>query len=131
LPLARTKSGTLTLTEDDQGLRVRAMLDPDDPDVQLIAPKMRRGDLTEMSFGFRVPAGGDKWSDDRSRRTIVRADIDHGDVSIVTYAANPATTAELVARARQRFGGSPRRPVSGLAAKRQRERLAILRVKGL
>jgi phage head maturation protease len=32
LPLARTKAGTLTLSEDDRGLHVEADLDPEDPD---------------------------------------------------------------------------------------------------
>ena len=69
-PLARTKSGTLRLVADDVGLRAEAELDPTDPDVQRLMPKMRRGDLDQMSFAFRVPAGGDAWSDDYSERTL-------------------------------------------------------------
>src|ERR1039458_7455880 len=36
LPIARTKSGTLTLIEDERGLRVQAMLEREDPDVKAI-----------------------------------------------------------------------------------------------
>jgi len=54
-PLARTKSGTLELGTDSRGLTVRATLDPSDPDVQRLIPKMRRGDLDQMSFAFSVP----------------------------------------------------------------------------
>ena len=54
LPLARTRSGTLDLSEGDHGLKVRSVLDPSDPDVQSIAGKMRRGDLDKMSFAFRL-----------------------------------------------------------------------------
>jgi HK97 family phage prohead protease len=90
-PLARTKSGTLTLSTDSQGLHARATLDPADPDVQRLLPKMRRGDLDQMSFAFRVPAGGDSWENDYTLRTIIEASLSGGDVSVVTYPANPHT----------------------------------------
>lgn len=94
LPLARTTSGTLTLDEDRQGLRVSAQLDPSDPDVAALVPKMRRGDLNQMSFGFRVMGDdGDEWSKDLSSRTLRTLDIHDGDVSVVTYPANPGTSA--------------------------------------
>jgi len=57
LPLARTRSGTLELSEDERGLKMRASLDMTDPDVRAIVPKMRRGDLDKMSFAF-VPTRG-------------------------------------------------------------------------
>jgi HK97 family phage prohead protease len=97
-PLARTKSGTLTLSADSQGLHARATLDPTDPDVQRLLPKMRRGDLDQMSFAFRVPTGGDSWSPDYTQRTINEAALSGGDVSVVTYPANPNTTASVRAR---------------------------------
>jgi HK97 family phage prohead protease len=102
LPLARTKSGTLTLTEDARGMRVEAVLDPSDPDVQLIEPKMRRGDLTEMSFSFR--ATDDSWTKERARhlRTVNALSVHRGDVSIVTAGANDQTTASLRSRAGRR-----------------------------
>ena len=52
LPLARTRSGTLKLSEDDHGLKMSTTLDQDDPDVKSIAGKMKRGDLDKMSFAF-------------------------------------------------------------------------------
>lgn len=97
-PLARTKSGTLTLAADSTGLHARAALDPSDPDVQRLLPKMRRGDLDQMSFAFRVPSGGDSWSEDFSERTIREANLAGGDVSVVTYPANPNTSAAIRAR---------------------------------
>jgi HK97 family phage prohead protease len=93
LPMARTKSGTLRLTQDSVGLRVTADLDVNDPDVQAILPKMRRGDLDEMSFAFRV--NDQLWSDDYSDRTITEVNLARGDVSIVSFGANPATVAAL------------------------------------
>lgn len=94
LPLARTSSGTLILREEgDVGLKVNADLALDDPDVQRLIPKMRRGDLREMSFAFRCT--DDDWSDDYLQRDVKAADIHRGDVSIVTYGASPTTSATL------------------------------------
>jgi HK97 family phage prohead protease len=96
LPLARTTSGTLGLSADDTGLRVQADLDATDPDVQRLAPKMRRGDLNQMSFAFRVVADAWDWSDEmHPSRTLRELDLDNGDVSVVTYPANPNTSAAL------------------------------------
>jgi len=95
LPLARSKSGTLRLAQDNVGLRVEADLDASDPDVQALLPKMRRGDVDEMSFGFRVPRDGQQWSEDYSERTITEVNLARGDVSVVSYGANPATVAAL------------------------------------
>lgn len=93
LPLARTKSGTLRLAEDKTGLHVIADLEPSDPDVQRIQPKMARGDLNEMSFAFRVRE--QKWNDDYTDREILSVNMHKGDVSVVNYGSNPATSAAL------------------------------------
>jgi HK97 family phage prohead protease len=93
LPLARTTSGTLTLSEDDRGLKVVADLDPTDPDVRALEPKMRRGDVTEMSFAFRVT--DQDWSEDYAKRRINSLEIHRGDVSVVSYGASPTTNATL------------------------------------
>jgi HK97 family phage prohead protease len=91
LPLARTKSGTLRLEPDAIGLRVFAELDQGDPDVQALLPKMRRGDVDEMSFAFRVV--DDVWTEDYSEREITQVNLHRGDVSVVTFGANPHTMA--------------------------------------
>lgn len=93
LPLARTTSQTLTLDTDSKGLRVQASLDPSDPDVAAMVPKMKRGDLNQMSFAFRVDS--DLWEDDFSKRTLRELDLNNGDVSVVTYPANPHATAAI------------------------------------
>ena len=93
LPLARTKSSTLRLTQDKVGLRVEAQLDGNDPDVRALMPKMRRGDLDEMSFAFRV--NDQVWADDFTDRTITEVNLSRGDVSVVSFGANPATVAAL------------------------------------
>ena len=97
-PLARTKSGTLELHADTQGLHARATLDSSDPDVQRVLPKMRRGDLDQMSFSFRVVgAAGDEWDYgvERTLRTLRELSLADQDVSIVTYPASHTTTASV------------------------------------
>ena len=93
--IARTTNGSLFLSEDETGLLVRApQLDPADQDVAYIAPKLRSGLIDEMSFAFRIDSG--RWSPDYSEFRIDRVDIHRGDVAIVGFGANPATSADLV-----------------------------------
>ena len=67
--LGSTRAGTLTLSEDDQGLRVSAVL-PDTQAGRDAKVLIQRGDVTGFSFGFTVPKGGDSWSEDGSERTL-------------------------------------------------------------
>jgi len=87
--MARTRSGTLALREDDKGLWMRSELDPEDPDVRRVAGKMRRGDLDKMSFAFFADV--QEWDDsgEMPLRTIKRASLH--DVSVVTMPAYDGT----------------------------------------
>jgi HK97 family phage prohead protease len=96
LPLARTRSGTLELSEDNTGLWTRATLDPADPDVAQIVPKLQRGDIDQMSFAFRVVR--QEWNEDYTERFLTELSLANGDVSVVTYPANPNTSVSLRAR---------------------------------
>jgi HK97 family phage prohead protease len=102
LPLARTRSGTLALSEDDRGLRMSAELDGSDPDVRQIVPKMQRGDLDKMSFAFM--AERQEWDEtgELPRRTIQQARL--FDVSVVTTPAYEGT--EIGLRSLQEFRGA-------------------------
>jgi HK97 family phage prohead protease len=91
LPLARSKNGTLTLTEDDRGLYFEAEL-ADTTEARDIYKLVERGDVDQMSFAFRVIR--QKWSEDRSRRVLTEVSLADGDVSVVTYPAYPTTTVE-------------------------------------
>jgi HK97 family phage prohead protease len=93
--LGRSMSGTLKLSVDDVGLRYE--IDP--PDTQMVRDMvlepMRRGDVTQSSFGFYV--GEDDWQEDRNgvvTRSIKSVDR-LMDVSPVTYAAYPDTEVAL------------------------------------
>ena len=93
LPLARTTSGTLSLDTDSKGLRSEATLDLSNPRVQELVSAMRRGDVNQMSFGFRTIE--DEWSKAMDQRTLRHLDLNDGDVSPVTYPANPGTSAGI------------------------------------
>lgn len=95
--LARTKSGTLRLGNDNTGLPVDADLAPTSVGRDL-AILMERGDVDQMSVGMQVVE--DRWEevegDDGNvyeLRTIIRAKL--FDVSAVTYPAYEETDAGL------------------------------------
>lgn len=82
--LGRNKAGTLRMKEDDTGLRVE--IDP--PDTTFandLLVSMRRGDIDQMSFGFRTIS--DKWEtkDGEDFRTLEKVEL--FDVSPVTFPA--------------------------------------------
>ena len=91
IPLAHTRSGTLSLESDDIGLRISATLDPSNPTAQEVRSALERGDMTAMSFAF-TPVR-QSWSKDYSQRTITELKL--YDVSLVTYPANPSTVAKI------------------------------------
>jgi hypothetical protein len=91
LPIARTKNGTLTLSEDDRGLYMDAEI-ADTSIGRDLYKLVERGDVDQMSFAFRVIR--QKWSEDRSRRVLTEVSLADGDVSVVTYPAYPTTSVE-------------------------------------
>lgn len=91
LPLARTKNGTLTLSEDSRGLLIDAEI-ADTTEGRDLYTLIARGDVDQMSFAFRVIR--QKWNEDRSVRVLTEVSLADGDVSVVTYPAYPTTTVE-------------------------------------
>lgn len=59
--LGRTRSGTLSLAEDDTGLAFILEL-PDTQAGRDLTALATRGDLGGCSFAFTVPKGGDHWT---------------------------------------------------------------------
>lgn len=103
--LGRTKSNTLRLEQDSRGLRVE--IDP--PDTQWAKDhieSIRRGDVSQMSFGFRVMK--DSWSradpESEDRKIPIRELIEVSlfDVSPVTYPAYPETTVDIRSTLREK-----------------------------
>lgn len=93
LALARTTAGTLDLSTDKRGLKTVARLYDDDPDALRVIPKLRRRNVTEMSFAFRTLR--DSWNADETERRLIEVTLHNGDVSIVNNGANPATDASI------------------------------------
>ena len=121
LPLARTRSGTLELTEDERGLKMRSVLDPEDPDVRAIAGKMKRGDLDKMSFAFYPEV--EEWDEtgDVPLRTIRQAAL--YDVSIVTTPAYDGT--EIGLRSLKAFREQQAQRNSSFARERIRMKMRL------
>lgn len=93
--LGSTRAGTLTLSEDDRGLKVEGML-PNTSRGRDVAELLRRGDVDAMSFGFSVPQGGDTWSADGSERTLKSVRLH--EVSVVAWPAYTATAGTVSVR---------------------------------
>jgi HK97 family phage prohead protease len=91
--LARTKNGTLTLTEDDRGLRFEASLNQNDPEAMSTAAKVERGDVDGCSFAFATRA--DEWGVEDGRAVRDLTDVDLFDVGPVVYPAYDATTVDV------------------------------------
>ncbi|MDQ3730306.1 MAG: HK97 family phage prohead protease [Actinomycetota bacterium] len=93
--LARTSSGTMKLSEDPKGLHVRAELAPTSyaKDLRVL---LERGDMREMSFGFKVGKGNDAWSEREGQvvRTV-RSFERIFDVGPVTFPAYAETSASV------------------------------------
>lgn len=92
LILGRTKSKTLRLEEDQRGLRVE-ILPPDTSAARDLMTSVQRGDVDQMSFGFRTVE--DKWEvvDGENIRTLIEVRL--FDVSPVTFPAYPQTEIAL------------------------------------
>lgn len=96
LPLADTTTGTLTLSEDSKGLRFEAELDATDPDAQRVLPKLSRGTLRKMSFGFSIAKDGEEWDLSQTPRQRTLRNVESlVDLSIVTSPAYPTTSVAL------------------------------------
>lgn len=86
--LGRTKSGTLRLSVDEVGLRIETDL-PDTQAARDLRVSVARGDVSQMSFGFRTK--GDEWRTEDGVPYRTLTDLDLFDVSPVTYPAYPQT----------------------------------------
>ena len=93
LTMARTKSGSLRLSEDHLGLRVAATVNTARGDVRDLLAAVEDGDIDQMSFAFRIVRQA--WSPDYDERALLEVDLHRGDVSAVNYGANPHTVAAL------------------------------------
>lgn len=127
LPLARTRSGTLKLSEDERGLFMESELDPEDPDVRAIVPKMKRGDLDKMSFAFYPAVQEWDESGDLPLRTIREASL--SDVSIVNNPAYSGTDIGLRSLQEHRAAQQATERAGEAVAARMRMKLSLSEAK--
>lgn len=90
--LGATSNGTLRLAEDAVGLRFELEL-PDTQRGRDAYTLIDRGDVSQMSFGFRLLPDGDAWRIDEDGQYIRRLlKVDLLEISPVTFPAYQATT---------------------------------------
>src|SRR5690625_7107596 len=122
--IGRTKAGTLTVEEDELGLRIEAT-PPDTQWARDLMTSISRGDVDQMSFGFRVAK--DEWKEegDIYVRTILEIEELY-EVSPVTFPAYPDTAVAVRSLERWREAKSDAAPAAraGIEIRRRRLRLA-------
>lgn len=91
VPLARTPK-TMSLKVDPAGMTVRATL-PETESAREVYESVRRGDLTGMSFAFKVPKGGDSYDAKTNTRTITKIEKVY-ECSVVQFPAYGQTSVE-------------------------------------
>lgn len=117
--LGRLANQTLRLSEDAKGLRFENDL-PDTQTARDLATLIERGDVSQMSFAFRVKPNGDRWDEDPELgmvRTLTAVRL--RDVGPVTFPAYPDTAVAV----RSLDAWRQARP-AGPADRRRRLRLA-------
>lgn len=98
LALARTTNGTLRLVKDARGLQIEADLDARRGDARDLYHATERGDVSHMSFGFRIAPGGEVLTEqpDGTVRAHVTKIARLYEVTGCTFAAYPDTDLEAV-----------------------------------
>jgi len=91
VPLARTPK-TMQLIKDTAGLKMIATL-PETEEAKSVYTAVKRGDLTGMSFAFKVPEGGDRYDAATNTREIFKIEKIY-EISIVPFPAYPQTSVE-------------------------------------
>jgi HK97 family phage prohead protease len=89
--LGRNRAGTLAMREDARGLAVE-ITPPDTAFARDLIVSMERGDVTQMSFAFRIRPNGEDWAKNDDGvwvRSVKRVRL--YDVSVVTYPAYTQT----------------------------------------
>lgn len=91
IPLARTPK-TMTLSLDPAGLTMRAEL-PSTEEGKSVHTAVGRGDLSGMSFAFKVPEGGSHFDAKTNTRSISKIEKVY-ECSVVAFPAYPQTSVE-------------------------------------
>lgn len=90
LVLGRTTAGTLKLRTDDHGLWGSILINPNDQDAMNLYSRVKRGDVSQCSFGFEVRDENAEFSEDGSEHWTIK-DVKLYEVSVCTFPAYQAT----------------------------------------
>lgn len=90
LVLGRTKSGTLILKTDSRGLWGEVKINPNDQDAINIYERVKRGDVDQCSFGFKILDEEFEDRGDSVHWTIKKVKL--YEVSVVTFPAYTDTS---------------------------------------
>ena len=90
LVLGRTKAGTLTLKTDSRGLWGEVKINPKDTDAMNLYERVKRGDVDQCSFGFRIL--DEEFSDNGSSVHWTIKKVELYEVSVVTFPAYQDTS---------------------------------------
>ena len=93
LVLGRTTAGTLKLREDDVGLWGDVIINPKDSDAVNTYERVKRGDVSQCSFGFRITKEDTEVKDDGSVHWTIR-EVELYEVSVCTFPAYEATNVQ-------------------------------------
>lgn len=98
LVLGRNKAGTLRLSKDSHGLWGEIIINERDGDAVNLYERVKRGDVDQCSFGFRILKEDTEWRDDGTVKWTIRK-VDLHEVSVCTFPAYEDTGVQ--ARRRQ------------------------------
>lgn len=90
LVLGRNKSGTLDLKVDSRGLWGRIKVNPKDTEAVNVYERVKRGDVSQCSFGFNIISEETEWRDDGTVKWTI-TEVDLHEVSVVTFPAYEET----------------------------------------
>lgn len=91
--LGRTKSKTLELRTDEKGLYGVIEINENDTDAVNLYERVKRGDVDNCSFGFRVIKEDAEYRDDGTVKWTLR-DVELGEISVVTFPAYEGTSVQ-------------------------------------
>lgn len=103
--IGRTKAGTLALRKSRKGLEI--VVDPPNTSyARDLVESVERGDISGMSFGFRVLTDEWRMEDGEAVRDVL--DMVVSEVSVVGFPAYPATDVSVAQRSLQQFRSEQR-----------------------
>lgn len=90
LVLGRNKAGTLELKVDSRGLWGKIKINSNDTEAVNLYERVKRGDVSQCSFGFNIVSEETEWRDDGNVKWTI-TEVDLHEVSVVTFPAYEET----------------------------------------